>query len=310
VEQGLVRRAAVIATAAAAALVVGLALGQFWLGADGEDGTSAPSELVTVEAGLGTSVHAFGEPVTATVDVLVDTREIDLGSVTVQPIFEPYERVGPPRVTRTEHGALGQARFEYRLVCLKEGCDTAGAEGVNDFPSGRVRYRFADRPGYAFEAFDWPLLQVASRVADADIEQIRWRADDNTLPAVSYRVPPFWLALVLLLVACAAAAGAVLLARRLWWPKRDRQSESLDGAVARTPLEQAFVVALHAAAADEAPERRRALERVARELGALGRDDLAQQARALAWSPRVSTSDQVASLAALADVPALEAGQA
>jgi hypothetical protein len=300
----------VIATAGAAALVVGLALGQFWLGRDGSEGAAAPSELVTVEAGLSTSVHAFGDPVAATVDVLVDTRQIDLGSVTVQPIFDPYQQVGRPRVTRSQHGPLGQIRFEYRLVCLEEGCDAAGAQGVNDFRSARVRYRFKDRPGNAFEAFDWPLLQVASRVADADVEEIAWRADDNALPAVSYRVSPLPVALVLLLVACAGAAGAVLLARRLWWPQRAADSALTGDVVVRSPLEQAFAAALHASADADAPERRRALERVARELGALGKDDLAREARALAWSPRASTSAEVAGLAALADLPGLEAAPA
>lgn len=291
------RRAAVIVTAAVAALVVGFGLGQFWLAGDGGDGTAAPSELVSVTATLSPSVHVFGDPVDAKVDVLVDTREIEFGSVHLQPNFEPYEPLGPPRVERTEYGALGRARFEYRLVCLREGCDAAEARGVSDFQTGRLRYRFKGRPSNAFEAFDWPLLEVASRVADADVEEIRWRADGSTLPPVSYRVAPLGAALVLLVVALGSAGAAALLARRLWWPGRAAKTGSENEVATRSALEQAFDAALQTSDTGDSPERRRALERVARELGERGHTELAREARELAWSPTASTSEEVASLA-------------
>lgn len=291
------RRAVVIGVAAVAALVVGLGLGQFWLARDGGESGPAPSELVSVEATLGSSVHTFGDPVDARADVIVDTREIDLGSVRLQPNFEPYEQVGPPRVTSTQQGPLGRVRFDYRLVCLREGCDAAEARGVSDFSSARLRYQFRDRPGNAFESFDWPLLEVASRVADADVEKIDWRADSSVLPPVAYRVPPLGAAVVLLVVSLVCAGAAVLLARRLWWPRRADTTSGAEVA-ARSALEEAFDVALAAPDGGDSPNRRRALERVARELGARGRAELAGEARALAWSATSSTSEQVASLAA------------
>ena len=232
---------------------------------------------------LSPTVHAFGDPVEATVDVLVDTREIDL---------EQRRPAAELRAVRGSRPAAGDARavrrpragpVRYRLVCLKEGCDTAEARGVSDFPSGRLRYRFKDRPGNAFEAFDWPLLEVASRVATRT-----WRRFAGARASTCLRR-----------TASAARRRAraarrrvrvrcrgVLLARRLWWPKRADEADAGDAADTRSPLEQAFDVALHCADGDRAPERRRALERVARELGATGRTELADEARALAWSPR------------------------
>ncbi len=299
------RRGAVIAVAGVAALIVGLGLGQLWIAHDGNDPAAPPAELVAVRTSISPTTHAFGDPVRARADVLVDTREVDMESVRLQPDFGPYEPVDPPHVTREQVGDLGRIRFEYRLVCFQEGCDAAEARGVSDFPSGRVRYEFKDRRGNAFEAFDWPLLVVASRVADSDVEEIRWRSDAATLVPATYRVGALGAALVLLALALVCVVAAAAIARRLWWPAAARESGAVDASTSRTPLEQAFDVALRADGSDS-PDRRRALERAARELGSAGRSDLADEARALAWASEPSSAEQVARLAARAGVqPAL-----
>src|SRR6185295_1099376 len=63
---------------------------------------------------------------------------------------------------------------------------------------------------------DWPPVIVASRVAAADVEAIRWRASETALPAVTTRVGPKTLAVALLLGALALVGCAVWLGRRLW----------------------------------------------------------------------------------------------
>lgn len=291
------RRAVVIGVAAIAALAVGFGLGQFWLVRDGASVSLNPKELVSITTSLSPTAHSFGDSVMARADVLIDPREIALGSVALQPNFGPYEALDPPRVIREQFGDLGRVQYTYELVCLKEGCDTAEARGVSDFPSGRVRYRFNERPGSAFESFDWPLLEVSSRVATKDVEEIRWRSDATSLTPASYRVNPTGAAFVFLVAALGCAIAAVLIARRLWWPTRADDADLADESDLRSPLERAFGVALASAGGDDLPERRRALERVARELAGTGRRDLAGEARALAWAPAPSTSAQVESLA-------------
>jgi hypothetical protein len=70
----------------------------------------------------------------------------------------------------------------------------------------------------------------------------------------------------------------------------------------RPPLERALELARTGAAnGAAAPDRRRALELVARELDAVGLGDLADEARELAWSPRASSADEVESLARRAE---------
>lgn len=297
------RRAIVIAVAAVAAIAAGFGLGQFWLAWGGESASAPPKDLVSITTSLIPTAHSFGDSVQARADVLVDTREVGIGSVVLQPSFEPYEALDPPLVSREQFGDLGRVRYTYHLVCLKEGCDTAGVRGVSDFPSGRLRYQFKDRPGNAFESFDWPLLEVSSRVANTDVEEIRWRSDATTLVTASYRASPVVAAVVLLVAAIGCAAAAVLIARRLWWPTRGDETDLVDEGDSRSPLERAMEVALRSAGDENLPQRRRALERVARELGAAGRADLEGEARGLAWSPVPSTSAQVESLAARAGVP-------
>jgi hypothetical protein len=48
----------------------------------------------------------------------------------------------------------------------------------------------------------------------------------------------------------------------------------------------------------EVPDRRRALERLSRELGLAGEPQLATRARELAWSPEPPSPDEVDALAA------------
>ncbi len=228
-----------------------------------------------------------------------------LGSVVLQPNFGPYEPLDPPRVVREQFGDLGRVRYTYELVCLKEGCDTAEARGVSDFPSGRLRYRFKDRPGNAFESFDWPLLEVSSRVANTDVEEIRWRSDATSLVPASYRVSARAAALASSWLRSAArlrrscshgdCGGRSALTRPI----------SSDDVDTRSALERALEVALLRADDGDLPERRRALERVARELGAAGDPDLAGEARALAWAPTPPTTAQIEALTDRAGIPAV-----
>jgi hypothetical protein len=237
--------------------------------------------------------------------VVVDTGVVDPGSVSLQADFSPYEVSAGPVVERQVEGGTGRVRFRYTLRCLREGCEPAGARGIAQFESGLVRYRFKDNPGVGRDVVDWPAVIVASRVATPDVEAIRWRASETQLPAVTTRFGPKTLALVLLLGALALVACAVWLGRRLWHvPPAVEESAPRDE---RPPLQRALELA-RAGTANGAttPDRRRALELVARELDAVGLGDLADEARELAWSPRASSADEVEGLARRAEVAARE----
>jgi hypothetical protein len=238
--------------------------------------------------------------VVATADVVVDATVVDPGSISLQTDFSPYEVAGSPVIGRHVQGGTAHVTFRYTLRCLREGCEPAGARGIARFPSGLVRYRFEDNPGVGRDVVDWPPVIVASRVATADVEAIRWRASETALPTVTTRFGPKTFAVVLLLGALVLAGCAVWLGRRLWHvPSAVEETAPRDE---RPPLERALELARTGAAnGAAAPDRRRALELVARELDAVGLGDLADEARELAWSSRASSADEVVSLARRAE---------
>lgn len=281
------------------AALVGLVVGLVWL-AGSPDETLRPTDAIEVQTDVTPDAHVFGEPVTATVEALFDATQIDPSSVRVVTEFAPYEQVGERTVERRVSGGIGVATFRFPLRCLDEGCDTSGPRGVAEFETGRVVYRFHDSPNDAFGALDWPPFEVASRVSADDVENIRWRAAETSLPDAGYRARPAMLAALLLALAAALAGGAVLLARKWWWQPSGEVSLVADGPT-ETPLERAFALAREASLNGDVPRRRRALERVARELGAVNRPELEVEARALAWSQAGSTEGDVESLARRAE---------
>lgn len=295
-----VRRAAIVAVQVTAAVLVGLAIRELWLAARDGAVTESPPTAVSVNASITPDVVAFGTPVTATVDVVANARLIRPDSIRLDVDFAPYEPAGAPTVDRMRTGDVARVTFRYPLRCLREGCEPADARGIAQFQPGYVRYRFRDGPGNGRDIVSWPPIEVASRVAAVDVERIRWRGDETELPAVTTRFGATGLALTLLAVALALAGAAVLLGRRLW--RAAPAAEAEEPATERSPLERALELArAQVSNGSSAPDRRKALERVARELGVLGLDDLAEEARALAWSPRLSTAEEVEGLARRAE---------
>ena len=291
------KRWAVIGVQVAAAVLVGLAIRELWVAARGEgDTVGTPARAVSVTSTIEPDVVAFGTPVVATADVVADTTVVDPGSIRLQVDFTPYEVAGEPSTERHVEGGTTHVVFRYTLRCLREGCEPAGARGVAQFEPGLVRYRFRGSPGAGRDVVEWPQVIVASRVAATDVEAIRWRASRTDLPALTTRFGPKGLAAALLVGALALTGVAVWLGRRLWHiPPAPEAATPRDD---RPPLERALELALaESSNGASAPDRRRALERVARELDAVGLDDLAAEARELAWSLRASSSDEVESLA-------------
>lgn len=283
------------------AALAGLVIGLVWLARSDDEGLSRPSQSIEVRTDITPDAHVFGQQVVATVEALVDTTEIDPGSVRVLTDFAPYEPAGERTIERRSSAGVSLVTFRFPLHCLQEGCDTSTARGVAEFETGRIVYRFRVGSGDAFGALDWPAFEVASRVSADDVDRIRWRAAETTLPDPSHRVDPAWLATLLLAVAALLAASAVVLARRMLWRDTADASSTEQLVPSATRLERALALARDASLNGDVPRRRQALERVARELGAVGRPGLAAEAHALAWSPAASTEDDVESLARRAE---------
>ncbi len=291
------RRVALIGVQVVLAILVGLGIRELWLARSGDDGpaTRAP-ETLAVQARVTPDVHTFGDPVVATIEVVADAGFVRADTLRVDADFAPYESDGDPAVERSVVDGVARVVFTYPLRCLREGCDAASARGVAQLPPALVRYRFVEGAGPGRRAVDWPPFEVASRVAADDLEALRWRASDSVLPAVTTRVSPVGLALALVALAIVLAGAAVWLARRLWHTPAETPAE--ETGVERTRLERALDLALAGPGnGASATDRRQTLERLARELADVGQDGLAEDTRALAWSPAAASRDDVDRLA-------------
>ena len=291
------KKAALIVLQLGLAVLVGLGVRELWLASTGEDGAGdrAP-ETISVASRVTPDVHTFGEPVRATVEVVADAGFIKPETVRVETDFAPYALAGEPVVERTVVHGVARVVFQYPLRCLREGCDAAAARGVAQFEPGFVHYRYVEGSGPGRHILDWPPVEVASRVTAADLEALRWRASETALPPLTMRVGPIGFAGALLAIALALVATAVLLGRRLWQSEEGEDEEQ--DYEARTPLERALeLVVADTRNGSSAEDRRRTLERLARELTAVGHGRLAEDARELAWSPGSASSDEVSGLA-------------
>lgn len=289
------RAVAVVLVAVVVGAVVGLVLLR---GDDGSDATGARSgPAVLAETSVSPRSHLFGDPVVATLDLLLDRRVIDADSVRVDASFEPYQPAGAPELERSMAGDLVRLRYRWVLSCLSQECTPSGSSREFDFRLARVDYR-SQRTGRGADAFDWPTIEVASRLGPFDVERAQWRAEVSQLPAVSYRARPAVLGATLLGGALLLVLAAAALALRLR-PRRARSGEEQEDAQAprATALERALELVAASSANGSVPERRQALERLARELGAAGLTDLGQRTRRLAWSagpPAAAEADALA----------------
>jgi hypothetical protein len=126
---------------------------------------------------------------------------------------------------------------------------------------------------------------MSARVPADRLAPQSWRADVVSLPAVSSRMQAGTLAILLLLGSVALALLGLFVVWRLTRreaPEAVDEPEEVEEEV--TTLERALRLAHEASLDGDSPERRKALERVARELGARGLPELADRARTLAWA--------------------------
>lgn len=248
---------------------------------------------VRVAAELDEGGGRFGDPVGASVDVLVPTDSVDPASVRVDASFAPFALAAQPAVERSDGGSTTLLRWRYRLECLERACLPREAGLGLVLPPATVR--FVSRSGRSGAVtVGWPQIRTASWLGGDDAGLLGWRANLEPLPAFDYRIPPRLLAALLGLAAVAlAAAGAALL-----WPAL-RRAIPHDPAPAdrRSVLDRALAAVRAAAGGNDAAERRRALDLLARELRHGARRDEARVARRLAWSRGAPVQTEMEELA-------------
>jgi len=278
-----------------AAVVIGLiTLGAAILSTGG-GGSALPGDVpFAATASLSPSVVYFGDPLTARIDVAVDTHKVDPGRVRIATSFGPFDRLAQHKVRR-DAGRITYIRETYRLRCLARDCvqllPSVAAAAGGAKPSGRRATEFPPARVYVHGSssaqpilLQWPTVESVTRVnqTESQLQTFFYHAD-LTPPARSYALSPsglLWLLFVVVLVLAAVPMTLAMLRMRAYRRARGPlPREEL------APLERALRLLEWANRQPAGENRRRALELVALELLRGGRGDLGDEARALAWSP-------------------------
>ena len=270
----------------AVVVVVGLAQG-WWQ----DDAQVFPQEPLVATSSLSSRALAFGDPVTARLDLLVDPRAVDPASLHVTPRFSPYRIVSTSRTIR--RGGAVLLSYRYALECLLPACVPARA-GERQFLPALVSFR-PRSGGRSARAVDWPSYQISSRITDADRRDPAGRLRvDPALPPPSYRIAPATLRTLLTALSAALALAAAALGTLAL---RSRARRPAPAEHALSSLERALRRVRESISA-RSSERRKALGGLGRELRAVDRSDLAHDAHRLAWSEDAPSAEATGAFAA------------
>ncbi len=215
-------RRTIAVAALALVAVVGAVAAVLVLRDSGGDET-APRPL-RARASLSDRIVVFGDTVRAQVDLALDLRHVDPSSVKVRTSFDPWRRVGPVQVDRTDAGSSSHIRMTYVLRCLKQPC--VPERDTLPFTFDPARIEFVNRAGGrgALRA-PFPVLITHTRIGPTDLATAApWRLDVTNVPEPSYRTSPGLLLALLIAAALVLLAGAGGLAYA-GWPRRIVEAE-------------------------------------------------------------------------------------
>jgi hypothetical protein len=244
---------------------------------------------VVLEATVSPARYAFGDPLVARIELVVDSSRVDPDSVVPAAFFRPFRRLGAVETERLDLGQTTVLRYDYHIQCVDRACVPRAAERTIELPIGLVRY--SPREGDVVTVpLEWPAVEVSSYLTADERRAVTLQPSSLTAQAGTDDLPPLRFRggselLGWLLVGAAAAILLVVgawLARRLW-PRRAEELPPEEHE--RPPLAAALARLDWALAAQDAEEERRAaLDVLARRLAEAGETELAREARGLAWS--------------------------
>jgi hypothetical protein len=302
-----VRRFLVPATVAAV-VVCTLALLALTRSGDGGRPMTAREAAVrpTARTDIQPRTHRFGETVTAKLELVVPTGQLDADTLRASGGFDPYEVVAAPRRELLRVGPFTVARYEIQLRCFKEECLPQGQSREFTCPPAGFSWKIPAPPGRKFvdrrlderrASGPVPPLTVARSISGGDLEKGRWQSSLGSLPEPDVRISPRRLEAMLVgaataLVVLAAGLVAVWIRREL----RRRDDAQVVAESGTDPLELALRLA--ESVDGDAARRRLALETLATELRVSDEPGFADDAEQLAWSEHAPSRDAIALLTA------------
>lgn len=264
---------------------------------------SAVGEGVPLKAyaSITPTVHLFGDVLTARLAIVADTKWVNASRLRVHASFSPYQTLRKPQVLELSSGRFEQITYTWSLRCIASPCvprtPPSDRYHVFQFEPAHIDYvTAAGRPAYGIDTY-WPPVEVLSQVSPGvaafllKTRHINWRVHVAPLAAPTYRIGAgllFWLA-----VALAAAFGGAALWLTGRWALGLRPAPEAAEEVPASQLERALAVLRYAHESGDETLQRKALERVAGELGVERANELTRVARELAWSQRTPADEEV-----------------
>ena len=293
------------------AALLALALAAFAAGCGGGEEAAPPLpkfRSIALTRWFEPKAAFFGQPVTAHLEVVVDNRKLDPDRIRIVPKLFPWRRYSGLDARRQDSGRYTRLSYAVRLRCLYYSClptriDYPGIvpyrdQRVSRFQAWHVYYDDPKKrkPRHLERVF-WPTLERVSNLDLTDVrvtfQQSPGRFSISELPEVSYRLPPPLLAVLILLAAAALLAFPAWVGLR-WL--RSRRPPPPEPEPPLPPLERALALVEWARERVDGAERREALEELAFRLDEVGRAELAESARRLAWSsdsPSPAAADEL-----------------
>jgi hypothetical protein len=270
-----------------------------------------PGSFVAASGSLSQPIHLFGDTINADVSVVVDRSKLDPARIGLKTFFKPYEPIEEMEVSRREAGGLAEVRYRLRLRCLEHACITSTLGTIAN-PGGSAPRIFRFQPAqvqYTDPGAENPRLlrtvrfspvESVTRINAQDVTQVYgfpFRGSVTPLPAISHRMSPTTLGLVLLLLAAALLVlPATLLLR--WWRRR-RQPPPREPEPEPSPLERAVALVEWSLGRENGAERRAALDALASELDMVEPNGLGDETRVAAWSPPSPSTGEAERILAL-----------
>jgi hypothetical protein len=295
--------AATVAVAAAVAVVLMVVFARGWWHDKG--GSYAPRAGIVASTRIVPGASLFGTVLTARATVLVDPGQIDPQSIRLESNFSPYVVLSASKRNTPDLGRAVAVTFSYRIQCVIAACLPLmeARKGQQLIPQ-LVRLRPAritarGRTGVPLaRRLLWPEVVVQPRVTPQEIAAADPRIESGfPRSPIGWAISPDLLGALLVSAAAILVLGAgALVASAVGADPRRLRVRRIPAHL--TPIDRALALAEHAAAHGEYDEGRKALERLAMELGRHGDRRLAVQAGRLAWSEEDPSADAVDELAA------------
>ena len=255
-------------------------------------GPAVAGSPIVVQTSVSPQSIYVADVVTARVDVLVDRRQVNPGSVEVTSPFGAWQQLQPTRSTSTGSSTIVRRTWWFTLACISERC-VPGPKAVEtvDLPALTVAARTVSGTSLVVR-HSWPAINIAGRYVPPNLHALIFLQAQTEVPPATYRFGPGWLAGLLDGIGSALIAAAVGLSGLTLMRWRAARRIIVD---TRPPLVRSLAL-VRQAQQGGVEERRRAVGLLARVLPQ-GSQGLLPAALEVAWSVDEPSADDLEELA-------------